>query len=270
MKSLKFSTAFFILTLCSVICACFFSACKGENHQSFELKTSDCKDSYNHLKLSPDIALRYITGYEEYLDNIKVDDSKPGTPDLNYFKVKSFLLPKCELEAIVNELGDGLEAWATIGIKDENLSMILKVRNSPTASYEYFDFSSPCPHLCDDIQDQPLISRSIECNGDYQHLKLSEQDATEYISNYKDYLNAIEISYTSDEAASLENMKFESFKISECELESIVKELGPGLVVWAVIGIKNNEPTLIFKVRNATMENWTYFDFNFPCPNTCN
>lgn len=100
-------------------------------------------------------AKSYIMTYQNYLEKIQIDDSAPGTPTFNLPKVKGFQIPSCEFEVMVREMGEGMNVWANIGIKDGNPSLIFKVssnigiiesRNSGD-EFVYFNFTQPCPNF---------------------------------------------------------------------------------------------------------------------------
>ncbi len=269
MKTLIFSRATHFTWLFCLALVGLLVGCQSDSQQIATLDSTDCKGNFDHYKLSPDVAMKYIAAYEAYLEQIEIDASSPGTPALRYPKFKSFSLPECELETIANEWEAGDKVWAAIGIKEEEPSLIFEIRHKNRGGNSYFNNGYPCPPLCDFVPPSFPEERSSNCSGDYSHLKLTDEDAEHRLSAYKSYLEHIKIAQKSPAKIALKTPKFESFKLPECELQTIVKEHGPGLTAFAILGIKGNEPTLIFKVRGTAKTDWVYYDFTNPCPSTC-
>lgn len=254
----------------------FFISCE-DNPSSIatpEPEKIDCKGNYDHYKLQAEDAEQYMSLYKTYLNKIVIDNSVPGIPALDIPKFSGFRIPSCEIETMVRKFGPGLEAWAFIGIKEKLPTLIFKVKNPKDEdnNWTFFDFANPCPPACG-----LLPFDGVDCSGNFDHYMLPREKAASYIADYQNYLEKIQIDDSAPGTPTLNLPKVKGFQIPSCEFEAMVREMGEGMNVWANIGIKDGNASLIFKVSSSTGiiesrdsgDEFVYFDFTQPCPTFC-
>lgn len=57
-------------------------------------------------------------------------------------------IPICEMQEILNQLGDTPETWAMMAMDDGELTIIFQGKKEGTDEYLYYDFTMPCPKKC--------------------------------------------------------------------------------------------------------------------------
>lgn len=58
-------------------------------------------------------------------------------------------IPVCELQEILNDLGEEPEVWAMLAMKDGELEIVFQGKeDAGSTNYKYYDFTIPCPKMC--------------------------------------------------------------------------------------------------------------------------
>lgn len=84
-----------------------------------------------------------ISEAQTYIDDVNATIS--GTSPKIPYGAK---IPVCELQEILNDLGETPEVWAMMAMKDGKLEIVFQGLDDATSTYKYYDFTHPCPAMC--------------------------------------------------------------------------------------------------------------------------
>lgn len=84
-----------------------------------------------------------ITEAQSYIDSVNTSFAT-GAVQIPY----GAKIPLCELQEIIDDLGETPEVWAMMGMKDGKLEIVFQGLDDATSTYKYYDFTAPCPVTC--------------------------------------------------------------------------------------------------------------------------
>lgn len=115
-------------------------ACKPkENTEQTEDNSVTCEIDSISIRKGTDM----ITEAQSYIDSVNTS-LVTGAVQIPY----GAKIPICELQEIINDLGETPEVWAMMGMKDGKLEIVFQGLDSATSTYRYYDFTVPCPTTC--------------------------------------------------------------------------------------------------------------------------
>jgi len=117
------------------------------------IPTKPC-DEIPDYRIPPSEAKICLEDYQKYLN----DELKVANPDVRYFH-----LPRCELSEMLRDVGPGASVKAHLAVKKEkqpngrtenSIVLIFEDYQTDGESFNlnsggFFDFTTPCPNLCD-------------------------------------------------------------------------------------------------------------------------
>jgi hypothetical protein len=57
-------------------------------------------------------------------------------------------IPVCEMQELLNKLGNTPETWAMMAMENGELTIIFQGKKEGGSEYVYYDFTTPCPDVC--------------------------------------------------------------------------------------------------------------------------
>ena len=115
--------------------------------------TVPCKITKKDFRLSDSTAMSRIDRYKAYAKNF-TPPTNPKAGDIINPDVRYFQLPRCELDKMLEEVGEGGDVKAHLAIKDVTINnvlvqeIVLVFGDSLNTKKNWYDFVLPCPTDC--------------------------------------------------------------------------------------------------------------------------
>ncbi|MFK7950195.1 MAG: hypothetical protein AB8G11_21575 [Saprospiraceae bacterium] len=129
-----------------VLLVVLFAACENTDtnttNQETAMSSTEEGEGCPVDTLPKSTAIEYLSEARVYIEGVNstIPEGEPIIP-------RGAETTVCELQEIVNDLGEDGKVWAMLGMKDGQLEIVFQGITADN-QYKYYDFTRPCPNAC--------------------------------------------------------------------------------------------------------------------------